>query len=132
MRRLLLVAAILAALALATLGAAVVPSPDRLPAIALGTALVWRVEVAAVLFMTSYGAIVTVRLALHGETLTRVGRDGIEVPRVGASWSEASATYDGVETSMADLQEAAVMLTRRLDELEGAIDLVLRPKLEET
>jgi len=132
MRRLLLVAVIAAALALAVVGAAVVPSPDRLPAIALGTALVWRVEVAAVLFVVSYGAIVTLRLALHGETLTRVGRDGIEVPRVGATGGATRATSDEVARSMVDLQETALTLTRRLESLEVAIDLVLRPNPEET
>ncbi len=85
MRRRLLPAVVLVAFAGSLGGSFSASLPHRLPAVALGAVVVWRAEVAAALFAASYAAIVALRLALHGETLTRVGRDGIEIPRVGAT-----------------------------------------------
>ena len=82
MRRHALPTIVLLTLVLALVGAATAPLPKHLPAAALGAALVWRVEVAAVTFVVAYVAIVTVRLSLHGRTLSYVGSRGVEIPDV--------------------------------------------------
>jgi hypothetical protein len=56
----------------------------------LGAVLVWRAEVAAILFAAAYAALVTARLALHGHTFTRVGSAGIEIPQID---SERAASH---------------------------------------
>lgn len=92
MRRLLLPAIVMLALGFASVAALTSPAPHRLPATALGAVVVWRIEVAIVVFAALYGVVIVARLALHGETLTRVGRDGIEIPRVGsARFAEAKS-----------------------------------------
>ncbi len=107
MRRRLLPAVVLLALAGSLVGACTAPTPARLPAVALGSVLVWRAEVAAALFAASYAAIVALRLALHGETLTRVGRDGIEVPRVGAAKAARQVLEDEIAARAAELHALA-------------------------
>lgn len=129
MRRYLLPATVLLTLALALVGAATAPAPHRLPAVALGAVLVWRVEIAAALFAAAYGAIVVVRLALHGETLTRVGRDGIEAPRVGTERMETTAAEERFAAVVADLQETLGPLACDSDD---PMRLVLRKDEEET
>ncbi|HXE45448.1 MAG TPA: hypothetical protein VN635_09625 [Conexibacter sp.] len=94
MRRHALPAVVLLALGFALSGASTARVPHRLPAGALGCVLVWRVELGAVVFAGLYGVVVVARLALHGETLTRVGRDGIEIPRVGSARTGGKAPPD--------------------------------------
>jgi hypothetical protein len=129
MRRRLLPVAVLAALALACTGAVTTRAPQRLPSIALGAAIVWRVEVAAVIFAAVYGAIVATRLAVHGETFTRVGRDGIEVPRVGSARAGRSAGDEDLAASVAELQAAVADLRQSP---RDPSDLLLRPHREDT
>ena len=112
MRARLLPAAVLAALVLAVVGAIASPAPPRLPSIALGAVVVWRVEIAAIVFLAAYGAVVAARLALHGETLTRVGRDGIEIPRVRPSGAQASRGGEHLAASVAELQATIEDLIR--------------------
>lgn len=105
MRRRLLPAVVLLALAGSLGGAFTAPLPVRLPAVALGAVVVWRAEVTAALFAASYCEIVALRLALHGETLTRVGRDGIEVPRVGAAKAARQVREDELAAQALELHE---------------------------
>lgn len=111
MRRHALPAVVLLALALALTGAATARVPGRLPAVGLGSTLVWRVEIAAFLFGFLYGVVIVLRLALHGETLTRVGRDGIEIPRVGSPRGGGPASPDDV-----------IALADRLKRLAARVD----------
>lgn len=129
MRRRALPIAVLTALALTLVGATTAPAPDRLPAVALGAVLIWRVEIAAVLYAAAYGVIITARLALHGETLTRVGRDGIEVPRVGAERPEANAAEERFAAAIASLQKTLGPLANDRDD---PMPLVLRDDEQET
>jgi hypothetical protein len=128
MRARLLPAAVLLALVLSVAGAATAPLPHRLPAAALGAALVWRVEIAAVSFIVAYVAIVTVRLSLHGRTFTHVGSRGLEIPEV-LSYTEVERESEvaaaEVETSLAELKASIEELDTRLGALEHARDVVL-------
>jgi hypothetical protein len=128
MRARLLPVAVLLALVLSVTGATTAPLPHRLPAAALGAALVWRVEITAITFIVAYVAIVTIRLSLHGRTFTHVGSRGIEIPEV-LSHAEAERETEvaaaEVETSLADLKTSVEQLDSRLRTLERARDVVL-------
>jgi hypothetical protein len=132
MRRRLLPAVVLAALMLAVIGAVATPAPQRLPSIALGAVVVWRVELAVIVFVAIYGAIVATRLALHGETLTRIGRDGIEIPRVGSARAEEGAGDEDLATSVAKLQAAIAGLGQEPSRREDPSDLLLRTRREDS
>jgi hypothetical protein len=125
MRRRLLPATVLLMLTLALVGAATAPAPHQLPAVALGAVLVWRVEIATIVFAAVYSAIVVTRLALHGETLTRVGRDGIEIPRVGSARAEDVSGKDDLATSIAKLQVLVARLGHESGRVEDPSDVVL-------
>jgi len=131
-----LLVAVLLALAAAVVGAVRVPVPPvGLPVVALGSMLVWRVEIAAILFVAAYAGIVTVRLAFHGHTLTRVGSGGIEIPPVGEAADETRAAQvmaDGIARSVSELRAAASGLGQRSDAGEDPSQLVLIPNEEET
>ena len=83
-----------------------------MPSIALGALLVWRVEVAAILFVALYAGIVTARLAWHGRTFTRVGSGGIEIPDIGPARS-VTDSIDRLAALLADFEA-------RLQALEDA------------
>ena len=72
--------------------------------------------------------IVVARLAPHGETLTRVGRDGIEIPRVGTG----NRTAEDLIAAVADLQAVTTLLERHLGPSVDATNLRLRNDEEET
>ncbi|HEX4807000.1 MAG TPA: hypothetical protein VFU94_13970 [Conexibacter sp.] len=114
MRRYLLPAVVLLGLLLAVVGTATAHAPHRLPAVALGCVLVWRVEIGAIVFASLYGVVVVVRLALHGETLTRVGRDGIEIPRVGAVPGDRAA-HETLAVQVRELERLAAGFGRAAD-----------------
>ena len=122
-RRLLLPGVVLLALAAALAGAVTAPAPSRLPAVALGSVLLWRVEVAAAAFVVAYLAIVTVRLALHGRTFTRVGSGGVEIPEVR---NESTASAAEQETLLAGLAASIRAIDVRLCALEDPPDVLLR------
>jgi len=128
MRRRLFPAIVLATLVLSLGGAVAAPTPHRLPAVALGAVLIWRVEVAAVTFTVAYVAIVTVRLALHGRTFTHLGSRGIEIPDV---LSDAEAEHEteiaavDLGTSLAAIRTTIEQLDSRLRALEHARHVVL-------
>lgn len=115
-RRHALPAVVLLTLAIALTGAVTARSPHRLPAVTLGSPLVWRVEIAAVVFTALYAVVVVVRLALHGETLTRVGRDGIEIPRVGSPPAGGHAGQDDVAALAGRLKRLAASVDRAIDD----------------
>lgn len=124
-RRLLLPGLVLLALALALAGTATAPPPPRLPAVALGSLLVWRAEVAASVFVAAYVAIVAVRLSLHGRTFTRVGSGGVQIPELrGPLEGTASATE--LEDTVASLATTVAAIDVRLRALEHARDVLLR------
>jgi hypothetical protein len=132
MRRRLLPVAVLLALALTLVGATTAPAPHRLPAVALGAVLIWRVEVAAVTFIVAYVAIVTVRLSLHGRTFTHVGSRGIEIPDVLSHAEAVHETKVGAAelgTSLAAIKTSIEQLDSRLCALEHARDVVLHSDL---
>lgn len=133
-RRIVLPAAVLLALVAALAGALLAPAPGGgLPAVALGSTLVWRVEVAAVVFAAAYGAIVTTRLALHGHTYTRVGSSGIEIPQVARNETGQATTRSADLSARVDrLQSTVSKLASRLEALEHARHLLLNPDEEET
>ena len=60
MRQRVLPTIVVAAVMVSLAAGLAAPVPQPLPAMALGAVLVWRVEVAAVLFTAAYGAIITV------------------------------------------------------------------------
>jgi hypothetical protein len=127
-RRRALFATVLTALALALAGALLAPAPRDLPAVALGAALVWRVEVAAILFAAAYGAVVTARLALHGHTYTRVGSAGIEIPQVARVEAEEKTDRGtAAEIAINGIQRSVEELIERVDALEHPTDLLLNP-----
>ncbi len=130
-RRGLLPAVVLLTLALALAGAATAPLPSRLPAVALGAVVVWRVEVASVVFAALYAVLVVARLALHGETLTRVGRDGIEIPRVGAVRGAEGPVADQAAVDAKQLDRLAATLGAR-DESDDPTHPLLRSDEEDT
>jgi hypothetical protein len=122
---------VLAALVLSLAAALATPPPQRLPGLALGAVLVWRVEIAAVVFAAGYAAIVTLRLALHGRTFTRVGSDGVEIPQVGLERAAAQTTQrtaEGLTESIGELRDGMQRLERRLDAIDDPHDLVLRSR----
>lgn len=125
LRRLLLPAVVLLALVAAIAGAVAAPAPSHLPAVALGAVLLWRVEVSAAAFVVAYLAIVTVRLALHGRTFTRVGSGGVEIPEVRSALASKASTTE-IETSLAGLAATIREIEARLSALEDARHLLLR------
>ncbi|HST38832.1 MAG TPA: hypothetical protein VLK58_04960 [Conexibacter sp.] len=73
--------AVLVALAIGTIAGALVPPPSgEPPAYALGTLLVWRIEVAAFVAGVLYCAVIVVALARDGETIKWIGAGGVEIP----------------------------------------------------
>ncbi len=105
------------------------PAPAHLPAVALGAVLVWRVEVAASLFVAAYVAVVAVHLSLHGRTFTRVGSAGVEIPellRPRAVDEETDVAAADLGVSLAELRASMTEIDVRLRALEHARDLVLR------
>lgn len=129
MRRRLLPAVVLLALAGSLAGAFTSSAPPRLPAVALGAALVWRVEVAAFVFVVAYVAIAAVRLSLHGRTFTRVGSAGVEIPDVTgreAAEREEDVEMDKLAVSLAELKVSIGKIEVRLRALEDARDVLLR------
>jgi hypothetical protein len=128
MRRRLLPTIVLAALTLALLGAATASTPHRLPAVALGSVLAWRVEIAAVAFIAAYVAIVAVRLSLHGLTFTHLGSRGIEIPDVlsrAAAEHEAEVAAADLGASLAAIRTTIEQFDSRLRALEHARHVVL-------
>jgi len=129
MRRRLLPAVVLLAFAGALAGASSAPAPAHLPAVALGAVLVWRVEVAASLFVAAYVAVVAIHLSLHGRTFTRVGSAGVEIPDV-TPWHvaerETRAKTDEIDVSLASITASIAAIEARLRTLEHARDVVLR------
>jgi hypothetical protein len=123
MRRLALPAVVIAAFAFAIVGATSAPAPHPLPSIALGATIVWRVEVAGIMFVALYGGIVTARLAWHGRTFTRVGSGGIEIPDVGSACS-VTDSIDRLAALLADFES-------RLQALEDARHVLLNSKKED-
>jgi hypothetical protein len=127
MRRLLLPAVVLGALVLAFAGGLAVAAPRRLPAVALGAVLLWRVEVAAASFVVAYVAVVAVHLSLHGRTFTRVGSTGIEIPDMRrAAEEETDVAAIDLGVSLAALRVTTEALDERLRTLEHPPDVVLR------
>ena len=128
MRRRLLPAVVLLALVGSLAGAFTASAPSRLPAVALGAALVWRVEVASV-FVLAYVAIAAVRLSLHGRTFTRVGSAGVEVPdvtvRSGAERANEVETSE-LAISLAELRSSIDEIEVRVGALEDARNVLLR------
>jgi len=124
-RRLLLPAVVLLSLVAAIAGAATAQPPPGLPAVALGATLVWRVEVAAAVFAVAYLAIVTVQLALHGRTFSRVGYAGVDIPEVGAR-SRTSGRRRISRARFALLVDAVTEIDARLCALEDPTDVLLR------
>jgi hypothetical protein len=133
-RRLVLPAVVLLAFIAALVGGMLAPAPaGGLPAVALASMLVWRVEVAAVVFAAAYAAIVTARLALHGQTYTRVGSGGIDIPQVArAERTQATNRDVDLKTSVNDLWSSFAALAERLAALEDPPDLMLNPDQEES
>jgi len=129
MRRRLLAALVLLALAGSLAGALNASAPSRLSAVALGTVLVWRVEVAASVFVLAYIAIAAVRLSLHGRTFTRVGSAGVEIPDVTGQRAADRAKdveIDELMVSVAKLRVSIREIELRLRALEDARDVLLR------
>lgn len=127
MRRRLLPAVVLLALAGSLAGALTASPPSRLPAVALGAVLVWRVEVAASVFVVAYVAIAAIRLSLHGRTFTRIGSAGVEIPDVTArSGAERAKEVDELAVSLAELKVSIGKIEVRLRALEDARDVLLR------
>ena len=131
-RRLVLPLAVLSALSAALTGALLAPAPGQLPALALGSTLAWRVEVAAIVFVAAYGAIVTTRLALHGHTYTRVGSAGIEIPQIQRETSDVVERTTKIELSLDELGDAIETLNERLAALETCTTSAVEAKPEET
>ena len=117
MRRRLLAAVVLLALAGSLAGALTASAPSRPPAVALGAVLVWRVEVAASVFVLAYVAIAAVRLSLHGRTFTRVGSAGVEIPDVTAQ----RAAQRAEDVKMAELAVTLAEFRASIDEIEGRV-----------
>lgn len=127
MRRRLLPTLVLLALAGSLAGAFIASAPSRLPAVALGSVLVWRVEVAASVFVVAYVAIAAVRLSLHGRTFTRIGSVGVEIPDVTARRAaERANDVDELAVSLAELRASIGKIEVRLRALEDARDVLLR------
>ncbi|HKG38012.1 MAG TPA: hypothetical protein VKB25_03405 [Conexibacter sp.] len=129
MRRHALPIIVLLTLALALLGAATAPRPHHLPAVALSSVLIWRVEIAAVAFIAAYIAMVAVRLSLHGLTFTHLGSRGIENPDVlsrAAAEQEAEGGVVKVTETLAEFQAAIEEFDLRLKALEDPRDVLLR------
>ena len=125
-RRLALPAVVLLALALAACSAALAPLPRALPAVALGAALVWRVEVGAIMFAACYGAIITARLALHGHTYTRIGSAGIEIPQVArVRTDEEMERIVELEASVKELRDTLRAVHERLAAFPDPTDPLL-------
>jgi hypothetical protein len=131
-RRIVLPLAVLLALAAALTGALLTPAPGQLPGIALGSTLVWRVEVAALIFVAAYGAIVTTRLALHGHTYTRVGSAGIEIPQIQRETSDVVERTARLETSLDELGALVRTLNQRFTALETCTRSAVEAQPEET
>jgi hypothetical protein len=74
--------AVMAALALAAAAGALSEPPDRVPSYALGSPLVYRLEVGAAFFLTLYTVTVLVRLASQGLTPSRVGTTAVHLPQM--------------------------------------------------
>lgn len=55
-----------------------VEPPVELPAVALGTAVVYRVEVGAVVFVAIYIAVMSLVLAMHSRGFTEIGGGGVK------------------------------------------------------
>ena len=128
MRRHALPTVVLLTLTFTLVGAATAPTPHRLPAVALGSVLVWRVEIAAVAFIAAYVAIVAVRLSLHGLTFTHLGSRGIEIPDVishAAAEQEAEVAAVDLGTSLAAIKTTIEQFDSRLRALEHARHVVL-------
>lgn len=100
--------AVVAALVLAAAAALLVPAPAGAPpSYALDSRLVWRLEIGAAVATALHAAIVAVYLASHGLTVTRVGMDGVDIPRVdcrgGAEgWRAADERAAGAEAVLVD------------------------------
>jgi Na+/melibiose symporter-like transporter len=134
-RRLLLFALVVAALAAAVAGSLLTHAVSaRPPVYALGSALVWHAEVAALLFVALYAAIVTVRLAYHGMTFTHMGSRGVEIPQLregGRHSGQASAGIEQVVKTVEALETTAGRTEQRLRRLEAAHDVLLNPDQED-
>lgn len=115
MRRRLLPIVVLLALSGSLAGALSASAPSRLPAVALGAVLVWRVEVAASVFVPAYLALAALRLSLHGRTFTRVGSAGVEIPDVTAQ----RAAQRAEDVKMAELGVTLAEFRAWIDEIEG-------------
>lgn len=127
MRRLVLPSAVAMSLGATVAAASLAPAPADLPAVALGAVLVWRAEVAAVLFAAAYAALVTAWLALHGHTFTRVGSAGIEIPQIDAE--DVKGRADDVQT-VDELRVQILVLSERVTALEDPSHLLLNPDQE--
>ena len=129
MRRAILPATVALALAGAFAAALLAPRPTDLPAVALGAVVVWRAEIAAVIFVTAYAALVTARLSLHGHTFTRVGTAGVDIPQVGpAQAANAVELRQTVDALCAQI----IALGDRLTALEDPTHPLLNPDEEGT
>ena len=78
-----------------------------LPAVAMSSGLVWRMEIGAIAFVLLYTVIVVVRLAAAGLTPIRLGTRGMELPQVVATIEKANQRLDIDHASVGDLHEAS-------------------------
>jgi hypothetical protein len=131
-RRLRRFALVMGGLAAALAGGFVAhPVSARPPGYALGSALVWHVEVAALLFVAIYGAIVTARLAYHGLTFTYVGSRGVDIPQrreVERSGADAQMSDRGVVATLRVLEGTVLQIQEHMHRLQHAHDVLLNRK----
>jgi hypothetical protein len=113
---------VLAVFGAGVLVALVVADGDATPGYALDSNVVYRMEIAAVVIGVAYTALVTLRLAWHGETFTRftVGPAGAEAPdRFDSAADDLDVLRDSVSELADEVSSALVALEERLDRLEA-------------
>lgn len=113
--------AVMVALALAASAGILSEPPDRVPSYALGSPLVYRLEVGAAFFLTLYTVTVLVRLASHGLTPSRVGTAAVHLPQMVDTVGAVRGELEAGRTAIDDMLGTIADHGTRIVDLERSI-----------
>lgn len=116
-----------AALCVALLACAVLPIPENLPAVALGQASIYRLEVGLAVF---YGCLLLATPAYSGLV---IGRLPTEISTRGAKFAgEADQTVERDEATIRRLERDIAALDAGLSDAQTDIDILRRGSVDNT